>query len=265
MTPRPPSRFWREIPTTAFGDAARDWIAVLPLAAIEQHGPHLPVGVDAIIGEGMVARTAAALPPEAPVVFLPVQEIAKSNEHVAFPGTLTVDWDTTIRSWIDIGASVARAGPRTLVMITSHGGNAAPMEIAARELRQHHGLRCVTTSWGRLGNWQDVYTYDGPIIDIHAGLSETALMLALRPDLVDMTRARDFPSAQMALARGAAKLGYHGGAANMAWLAEDLNPDGAVGEATAATAEAGERDIGGIVDGFAALVRDLLDNPDTLP
>lgn len=261
----PPSRFWREIPTTAFGPAAADWIAILPLAAIEQHGPHLPVGVDAIIGEGLVHRCAAALPDTAPAVFLPVQDIAKSNEHIAFPGTLTVDWDTTIRSWIDIGASVARSGPRTLVMITSHGGNVAPMDIAARELRQHHNMRCVTTSWGRLGNWQEVYAYDGPIIDIHAGLSETALMLALRPDLVGMTLAHDFPSSQTPLAGSAEKLGYHGAAANLSWLAQDLNPDGAVGDASAAHAADGERDITGIVQGFLSLIQDLQDHPETLP
>ena len=262
---KPTSRFWRDIPTTAFGPEASDWIAVLPLAAIEQHGPHLPVGVDAIIAEGIVARCANNLPDDTPVVFLPVQQIAKSNEHEAFPGTLTVNWDTTIRSWIDIGASVARSGPRTLILVTSHGGNAAPMEIAARELRQLHNLRCITTSWGRLGNWQQIYAYDGPIIDIHAGLSETALMLALRPDLVDASKARDFPSAQTPLANGAAKLGYHGAPANVSWLAQDLNPEGAVGDAGAATAEAGERDIESIVAGFAALIRDLKEHPETLP
>ncbi len=103
-----PKRFWREMPTTAFRDCA-DWIAVLPVAAIEQHGPHLPVGVDAFIAEGMVARSADALPGDLPVTFLPVQEIAKSNEHIRFAGTLTIGWETVIRAWLDIGASVKAA------------------------------------------------------------------------------------------------------------------------------------------------------------
>ena len=253
-----PKRYWREMPSTAFGDAAKNWIAVLPLAATEQHGPHLPLGVDSIIAEGMIAECVRVLPPEAPVTFLPVQEICKSNEHMDFAGTLTLDWKTVIDTWIAIGESVHRAGLRTLVMITSHGGNAAPMEIAARELRQRHGMRVITTSWGRLGRWQEIYHYDGPMIDIHAGLSETSLMLALRPELVDMDRAMDFPSAQTAIGSTARKLGYHGAAANIAWLAQDLNADGAVGDASAASATDGERDILSVGEGFCDLIGDIL-------
>jgi creatinine amidohydrolase len=246
------------MPSSAFGDAAKDWIAVLPLAATEQHGPHLPVGVDSLIAEGMVAECVRVLPADAPVTFLPVQEICKSNEHYDFAGTLTLDWKTVIETWIAIGESVLRAGLRTLVLITSHGGNVAPMEIVARELRQRHGMQVITTSWGRLGRWEEIYHYDGPVIDIHAGLSETSVMLALRPDLVDMDHARNFPSAQTALGKSAQKLGYHGAAANMAWLAQDLNADGAVGDASAATAQDGLRDITSVGEGFCALINDIL-------
>lgn len=253
MTPKP---HWRDMPTTAFGPQAANWIAVLPLAATEQHGPHLPVGVDAIIAEGMVSACVTALPADLPVTFLPTVEVAKSDEHARFPGTLTVGWDTAIRQWIDIGMSVARAGPRTLVMVTSHGGNSAAMEIAARDLRAQAGLRVVTTSWGRLGDWQSVYDYDGPIVDIHGGLSETALMLALQPDLVDMDKARDFASDQTRLA-ARDRLGWHGARANMAWLAGDLNAAGVVGDAGAANADLGRRDIELTVIGFLALMREL--------
>lgn len=252
-----PKRFWRDMPSSAFGDAARDWIAVLPLAATEQHGPHLPVGVDSIIAEGMISACIAALPDSAPVTFLPVQQVCKSNEHIDYAGTLTVGWKTITDTWIDIGQSVARAGLRTLVMITSHGGNIAPMEIAARELRQTHGLHVITTSWGRLGRWQEIYPYAGPIIDIHAGLSETSVMLALRPDLVDMTMAANFASAQTALTEKSAKLGYHGEAANIAWLSQDLNPQGAVGDASAARAEMGQADIDATAQGFCQLINDI--------
>ncbi len=252
-----PKRYWRDMPTSAFGPQAADWIVVLPLAATEQHGPHLPVGVDSMIAEGLVAACVDTLPEDAPVTFLPVQEICKSNEHIDFPGTLTIGWDTVTRVWLDIAESVARAGPGTLILVTSHGGNIAPMEIAAREVRQRLGLRVVTTSWGRLGRWQEIYSYDSPIIDIHAGLSETSLMLALRPDLVDMDRAANFTSAQTALDGAAEKLGYHGAAANIAWLAQDLNTEGAVGDASAATADAGQKEIQSIVQGFQTLIADL--------
>jgi creatinine amidohydrolase len=250
-----PALFWREMPSSAFGDHAKDWIAVLPIAAIEQHGPHLPVGVDAIIAEGMVARVAKALPDDLPVTFLPVEEVCKSNEHIAFPGTLTLDWDVVIRTWVQIGESVARAGVRTLVIVTSHGGNVAPMEVAARELRQRLGMRAVTTAWGRLGCAAP--KSEGVFIDIHAGQAETSWMLAMRPDLVDMSKAEDFRSAQEQVVDGSGRLGYHMMGANMAWLSQDLNPKGVVGNAAAATAEAGEADIAAMVEGFVALMRDL--------
>lgn len=253
-----PKPRWREMPTTAFGPQAADWIAVLPLAATEQHGPHLPVGVDAIIAEGMVSACVDALPAGLPVTFLPVVEVAKSDEHIRFPGTLTTGWETAIRQWIDIGRSVARAGVRTLVMVTSHGGNAAAMEVAARELRASDNMRVVTTSWGRLGAWQEVYAQDGPVIDIHGGLSETSVMLALRPDLVAMDKAADFASDQSRLA-ARNKLGWHGAAAKMAWLAGDLNPAGVVGDASRADAELGREDIRRTVAGFLTLMWELHD------
>ncbi|SEP10050.1 creatinine amidohydrolase [Salinihabitans flavidus] len=263
MTASLPKRRWRDMPSHAFGpERARDWIAVLPLAAIEQHGPHLPVGVDAIIAEGMAEAAEQVLDDDLPVTFLPVQQVCKSTEHNDFPGTLSLGWKEVIASWIAIGESVLRAGPRTLVMVTSHGGNLPAMEITARELRARHGMRVLTTSWGRLGRWQEIYDYgDGPMIDIHAGLAETSLMLALRPDLVDMGKARDFPSAHTELSEKARKIGYHGAAANIAWMARDLNPDGAVGNAAAATAEAGRRDIAAVAEGFNALMRDLAKRP----
>jgi creatinine amidohydrolase len=255
----PINRYWREMPSTAFGPEAADWIVVLPLAAIEQHGPHLPVGVDAIIAEGMIKAANDALPDDLPVTFLPVQEVAKSNEHGSFPGTLTLDWKTAINQWLEIGRSVARAGARTLVMVTSHGGNVAPMEIAARELRVSQGMRVVTTSWGRLGEWQDVYPYHGgdADLDIHAGLSETSLMLALRPDLVDMGKAKNFSSDQSRMRSDCQYLGWHGAKANMAWMSEDLNYEGAVGDAANATAELGKKDINQTAKGFVRLMTEI--------
>lgn len=253
-----PKRFWREMTTRDFSQAdTSDWIAVLPIAAIEQHGPHLPVGVDAILAGEMVARCAKALPEDSPATFLPLQEVCKSNEHVAFPGTLTLDWETAVKVWLQIGASVARAGVRKMIIVTSHGGNVAPMEIVARELRMSHGMAVASTAWTRLGGAR-VYDYpEGPMVDIHGGLSETSMMLAARPDLVDMSRAEDFASAQTALRQGSAKLGYHMAEANIGWLAHDLNPKGTVGDASAASAELGEADLAAQVEGFVALVADM--------
>lgn len=254
-----PALDWLSLSTEDF--ATRDMsraIAVLPVAAIEQHGPHLPVGVDTLIAQGYLDRVRALAPDDLDLLFLPVQTIGKSNEHIAFPGTLTVDWETAIRTWLALGHSVARAGLRKMVIVTSHGGNVPPMEIVARELRQTHAMAVATTAWGRLAA-ERVYTYpEGPMVDIHGGLSETSMMLAVRPDLVRGEFAEDFASTQTALRQGSARLGYHMAEANLGWLAQDLNPKGTVGDASSASAELGETDLVSQVEGFVALMRDMM-------
>jgi Uncharacterized protein, putative amidase len=128
-----PKREWSEMTWADFSaaDASR-WIAVLPLAATEQHGPHLPLGVDGFIADAYLARARDLIPADLPVTFLPVQRIGQSDEHVAFPGTLTLSAATVIRAWTEIGESVARAGVRKLVLITSHGGNVGHGDRRAR-------------------------------------------------------------------------------------------------------------------------------------
>lgn len=251
----PPRRRWEEIPAPAFAHAA-DWVAVLPLAAVEQHGPHLPTGVDLLVAQGMVSRTIAALPTESRAVFLPAMAVGKSDEHIRFPGTLTLTWDTATRWLLEVGASVARSGLRKLVLVTSHGGNIPPMEIAARELRAQHGMLAVTTAWGRLRDATGLHDPASRAIDIHAGAAETAWMLALHPDLVRMDLAQDFASAQTGFAANR-HLGLHGAPANAAWLAGDLNPHGAVGNAASATAAAGAEDIARMAAGFCALIAEV--------
>lgn len=255
------TRFWADLPTTAFGTPAMAGrIAILPLAAVEQHGPHLPVGVDMFVAQGLVSAAAAALPATSPALFLPVIPVCKSDEHIRFPGTLTLDWTTATKSWIEIGESVARAGVRRLLIVTSHGGNVAPMEIAARDLRARLGLQAITTAWARLRDTRGLYDQDGQRLDIHGGESETSLMLHFRPDLVDMARATAFASSQSACT-GNAWFGLHGAPANAAWIADDLNAAGTVGDAAAATAEKGAEETRRIVAGFCALIDEIAASP----
>jgi creatinine amidohydrolase len=179
-----PTKFWAEMAWTDFRDAAADRIiAVMPVAAIEQHGPHLPVGVDTFIMEGYLRRAADRVPAELPVLFLPVQAVAKSNEHVEFPGTLTLSADTVIRAWIEIGESVHRAGVRKLVIVNSHGGNIPPLDIVARELRVRLGMLAVVVSWSRFGYPDGLYGPGERVHGIHGGEAETSLMMAFRPEL----------------------------------------------------------------------------------
>src|SRR3954454_11784637 len=139
---------WLSLTTQEFSGAR---IAVLPVAAIEQHGPHLPVGTDTYIAEAYLTRVRALLREDSHVAFLPVQTVGASDEHRAFRGTLTLSPETALRAFIEIGESVHRAGIRKLVIINSHGGNITIIDLAARQLRVRHAMVAVHASWGRFG------------------------------------------------------------------------------------------------------------------
>lgn len=256
-TPSLPLRRWQEMTTVDFAGAdTSEWIAVLPVAAIEQHGPHLPVWTDTCIAEGQVERVIGMLPPGLPATFLPVQAIAKSNEHIDSPGTLTLDWDTVTRAWLDIGDSVARAGVRKLVIVTSHGGNVPIMDIVARELRVRHGMLVVATAWARFGQPEGVFPAGEFAYGIHGGDVETSIMLHLAPHLVRMDRAEDFLSAQTRLAATMKQLRVHG-PVQFGWKAQDLNPAGVVGNAAAATPEKGKASLDHAAKGMVELLEDV--------
>ena len=178
-----PTRFWSDMgwPDFQAADMARV-IAVLPVAAIEQHGPHLPVGVDAVINEGYVARAARALPDDLPVLFLPLQTVGVSGEHSEYPGTLTLSTETAIRAWTEIGDSVARTGCRKLIVMSSHGGNGSAIEAVALSLRMRWGMLAIHASWRRLGYPENLFSAREIAHGVHGGDAETSLMLAFRPE-----------------------------------------------------------------------------------
>jgi creatinine amidohydrolase len=245
---------WQEI-AGAGSDSAR-WIAVLPLAAVEQHGPHLPLGVDTFIAEAYLARVRQILPADLPVTFLPVQRIGVSVEHVAFPGTLTLSASTAIAAWTEIGESLARAGLRKLVLITSHGGNVAAMELVARDLRARHGMLAVTVGWHRFGYPENTFSSEEKRHGIHGGDIETSLMLAGKPETVRREHAPDATPATIAMAEEFKWLGAYR-PAGFAWMTQDLNPTGAVGDATLATAAKGEAALAHGARAFVELLREI--------
>jgi creatinine amidohydrolase len=245
-----PIRFWADLSTRDFarrletGEAART-IAVLPVAAIEQHGPHLPLSVDTVLVDGVVAASLAHLAPALPVLFLPTQAIGLSPEHARFPGTLTLKTETILRLWTDLGESVAAAGVRKLVLFNAHGGQVSVMDIVARDLRSRLDLLVYSVSWFNLplldAQGQDVnarFSAQEHRFGIHAGDIETSMMLALDPTHVDMTQARDFHSTSQDRAQQFEILG-NGKSAKLGWQMQDYNPAGAVGNAAVATAEKG--------------------------
>ena len=193
MTSPTPPRDWTDIhwPDTEMAGRAR-WIAVLPLAATEQHGPHLPLGTDVMIGEAYLARVRELLPATLPVTFLPLQPVGISTEHIDYPGTLTLPTDVALKSWMALGESVARAGVKKLVIVTSHGGNSAAMTLVAQDLRAQHGLLVVTTSWSRFGVPDGLFSAEELRHGIHGGAVETSIMLARYPQTVRKDAIADF-------------------------------------------------------------------------
>lgn len=261
---RPRRRFWAELTTLDFRhlDPERT-VAVLPVAATEQHGPHLPLCVDTAIVDGLVAAVVERLPAEAPVLFLPTLAIGKSNEHGRFAGTLSLPAHTLIDAWMAVGASVAAAGVRKLVLFNAHGGQSALMDVVSHDLRERHDLLVFAVNWYRLGLPDGLIGADEVRFGIHGGEIETSLMLALAPHLVDMTQAADFDSSLRRLAAERPLLG-DGSAARLGWQTQDLNPSGAVGNAAAATAEKGRAIIDFVAGRFARLLNEAVGTPLTM-
>jgi creatinine amidohydrolase len=250
-----PRRYWQDMTTSEFAalDAGRV-IALLPVGAIEQHGPHLPVAVDACINQGIVQRALELMPAALPVTVLPMQPVGKSDEHIAFPGTLTLSAGTLIRVWTELGEAVARAGIRKLLFFNSHGGQPQVMEIVARDLRVRRGMAVVAYSWFAGGLPPGLFPADEVRHGIHAGAIETSMMLHLRPDLVQMAHAADFRPLMRDLEGEGHRLLSPTGPGKLAWQAQDLHPSGACGDAADADAERGRV----LVDHAARVLVDLL-------
>lgn len=261
--PLPHLRFWSDWTARDFaelqrsGNAARA-VAVLPVAAIEQHGPHLPVSVDTTLADGVIAACLDHLPADLIVLFMPTQAVGKSNEHARYAGTLTLSADTLHRVWMELGACVARAGIRKLVLLNSHGGQITLMEMVARDLREAHDLLVISTNWFSLPMAPEThqrFSEDEHRFGIHAGDVETSMMLALRPELVHTEHAQDFGTAMALRAKDYPLLGS--GAGKVAWQMQDLNTWGAAGNATLATAEKGRAVLNDAGRQLAALLQEV--------
>jgi creatinine amidohydrolase len=243
---------WRDVA----GSDTSHWIAVVPVAAIEQHGPHLPLSTDLTIMEGYLTQIRAALPEDLPATFLPVQAVGLSPEHQAFPGTLTLTPETALRVWTEIGDSLVRAGVRKIVFVSSHGGNNGLLDIVTRDLRLRHSVLAVTSAFARFGTPPSLFPPAEIAHGVHAGAIETSLMLAFRPDLVDGNELADFPSLSAELENDFQHL-RTGRPAGFGWMTQDLNPAGALGDARLATAEAGVALAEHGAQAFVQLLKDV--------
>ena len=230
-------------------------IAILPTAAIEQHGPHLPVGTDTLIMEGMLKQFRETCPDDLDPWILPIQTVGKSNEHLWAKGTLTLAAATALSAWTEIGLSVARAGFKKIVIVNSHGGNLDLISILSRELRVEAGMLAIKCQWGSFGHPDGMYSEHETAFGIHGGDVETSLMRSFAPHTVDMSKATNFVSS------AETDLVSPIGSISRGWIAADLNPDGTVGDASQATAAKGMMTAQHQVAGFIELLRQVKEMP----
>jgi creatinine amidohydrolase len=231
----------------------KDSIVVLPTGSIEHHGPHLPLATDYLMADLISRRLVdAAVEDGLDVWRLPALAYTKSDEHHWAPGTVWIGWETLMRTVVEIGESVSQTPARNLVFFNGHGGNLALLQVALREIRRLYGLRTflMGTGAGAAGDGSHG-SPDEKGLGIHGGYGETSVILHLRPDLVDMTKAaRWIPEDVAALQQ----LRFNGGPVSFGWLSNDFDPAGVIGDATGANAEHGAELVDrAIRSGVAAL------------
>jgi creatinine amidohydrolase len=248
---------WEDLATTDFARFdPQEAVAILPVAAVEQHGPHLPLGTDALICDAIVDAALARLDRAAPVLRLPTQRLGHSPEHARFPGTLSLRLETVLALWIDIGRAVAAAGVHKLVLFNSHGGQGALVDLVAQALRDEASMTVARCNYYRFAlpeGWLDERERR---FGLHGGQVETSLMLHIAPHLVRLDRVRDFASCAEVWEAAHPGLPIEG-ETGIGWRAEDLNPEGVTGAATVASADLGARLLRHYAARLAALIEDL--------
>jgi creatinine amidohydrolase/Fe(II)-dependent formamide hydrolase-like protein len=224
----PPSRFWGyytgpEI--AALGKSDPNATAVLSVGAVEQHGPHLPVITDSLVGPEILGAALARLPEDAIVLGLPPTVYGKSVEHQEWPGTITYSGDTLRAVMMDIAKSVARSGFSKLVLLGSHGGNNGIIDDYFRDLRMATGLRVFKIHLGSIANVPGLTSPEEAAISMHGGDSETSAVRHLAPELVNM----DVAEGHVYPVRPEIGYSFKGNDAIEAWVSADLSKSGAIG------------------------------------
>jgi creatinine amidohydrolase len=252
-----PNAYWGDLTTNSFGSMDPNLtVAILPVAAIEQHGPHLPLNTDAEICEGLVKRVVNNTNDRLQIIALPLMQIGESSEHQDFPGTLGVNAEQLISLWTTLGKQVFKAGMRKLLILNTHGGQLSIVDIVAQRLRAENEMLVVSVSSFRLGVPDGLFDRKEIEDGIHAGEIETSMMLYLKPDKVRMDQAEDFKSASPVMQKKYRHLAL-GGMARIAWQAQDLNVKGAVGQASKADPKRGGILVQHLVDGILEVLDDM--------
>lgn len=253
------SGYWQDLTTADFAAIEREKsVALLPVAAVEQHGPHLPLGTDAIINQAIIAAMLARPAGAANVLVLPPLDLGLSTEHRDFAGTLTAAPATLIDLWSAAGASVARSGIDRLILFNSHGGQKSLVDIVATQLRAEHGLLVVRANYFSFGMPAGLFNPAEVLHGIHGGEVETSLMLHIAPGLVRREALTDFRGRNVEWAVRNEMLGFEK-PAGIGWMSQDLHPDGATGNAAAADADRGAVYLEFLADRLLRLCAETVD------
>jgi creatinine amidohydrolase len=239
---------WASLKAAELRDlAAREAIVVLPVAAMEQHGPHLPVMVDTLLCGEVARRAARRASGRHPVVVAPTVWSGLSEHHMPFGGTFTLDF-ATFRSLIEcLCHSLERHGFRRVLLLNGHGGNVAALRVVVDELRRLD-MRLATATY-----WQVDPVAIADILERQSGVqhaceAETSMVMALRPELVDESQFAAAKHVEAGQAAGQAQ------AVHSPMKFEERTPSGAIGDPTAASPAKGEK----LLEAAAAAVAGVL-------
>jgi creatinine amidohydrolase len=255
------SGYWQDRTTADFRHLDPEaTVALLPVAAVEQHGPHLPLSTDAVINDRLVRATLPLVSTRTTLLVLPALNVGSSPEHTSFPGTLTIADATLADAWTDVGRSVARAGVRKLVILNTHGGQKALVDLVAMRLRAELGMLVARATYFAFGTPRGLFDAAETAHDVHGGEVETSLMLHLEPELVRRDALADFRGLPHELAASNRVLGAEK-PVGIGWRAEDLHASGACGNAARADAAKGAKLLAYLADRLATLVAELAATP----
>ena len=258
----PPHRFfpyltWTEIEAMPNKENV---VILQPIGSIEQHGPHLPLVVDAAIATAVLGNALEQLPDTIPAYALPPLCYGKANEHIDFPGTITLSSTTLMTMLMEVGASLYRAGFRKLAFVNAHGGQPQILDMVARDLHQEYDGFCVFPLfvWSVPNCAAELLSPKELELGIHAGDAETSLLLSILPEQVRMDRAlMEYPHGLPGDQSETERLLTMEGQCPFAWTTRDLSKSGVIGDATVATKEKGDRLLQSLSQSWVRMIQDI--------